>query len=65
MLVAHDVNPLLSILDRVWYLAGGRCATGRPEEVIRSDVLSRLYGSPVDVFSAGGRLFVSAGDRNA
>ncbi|TMG34829.1 MAG: ABC transporter ATP-binding protein [Chloroflexi bacterium] len=24
MLVAHDVNPLLSILDRVWYLAGGQ-----------------------------------------
>lgn len=65
MLVAHDVNPLLSILDRVWYLAGGRCAAGRPEEVIRGDVLSRLYGSPVDVFSAGGRLFVSAGDSGA
>jgi zinc/manganese transport system ATP-binding protein len=65
MLVAHDVNPLLSILDRVWYLAAGRCAAGRPEEVIRGDVLSRLYGSPVDVFSAGGRLFVSAGDSGA
>jgi len=61
----HHQRELLDLIARVWYLAGGRCATGRPEEVIRSDVLSRLYGSPVDVFSAGGRLFVSAGDRHA
>jgi len=61
VLVAHDVNPLLPVLDWVLYLAGGRSAIGRPEDVIRPDVLSRLYGSPVDVFSANGRLFVSAG----
>src|SRR5205814_3996326 len=30
LLVAHDINPILSYLDRVIYLAGGRAAEGRP-----------------------------------
>ena len=58
LLVTHDVNPLLSHIDKVLYLANGRSALGRPEEVITSEVLSRLYGSRVDVVSAHGRRFV-------
>ena len=29
LLVAHDVNPILSYLDRVVYLAGGGAVCGR------------------------------------
>ena len=29
LLVAHDVNPILSYLDRVVYLAGGGAVGGR------------------------------------
>ena len=59
LLVAHDVNPLLSYLDRVVYFGGGRAAVGTPEEVITADTLSRLYGVPVEVLrTADGRLFV-------
>ena len=60
LLVAHDVNPLLPVVDRVLYLARGRAVLGTVDEVIRPDVLSRLYGSPVEVFRAGGRIFVAA-----
>ncbi|MGA2613221.1 MAG: ATP-binding cassette domain-containing protein [Spirochaetia bacterium] len=58
LLVTHDVNPLLPHIDKVLYLANGRSALGRPDEVITSEVLSRLYGSRVDVVSAQGRRFV-------
>ena len=59
VLVAHDVNPILGYLDRVVYFAGGRGVEGPPREVIREDVLSRLYGSPIEVLeTASGRLIV-------
>jgi zinc/manganese transport system ATP-binding protein len=49
LMVAHDVNPLLPHLDQVIYLAGGVAVTGRPEEVITTEQLSRLYRSHVEV----------------
>jgi zinc/manganese transport system ATP-binding protein len=62
LLVAHDVNPLLHVLDRVLYIAGGRAVLGSVDEVIQPSVLSSLYGSPVDVFRSDGRIFVAAQD---
>jgi zinc/manganese transport system ATP-binding protein len=59
LLVAHDINPILSYLDRVIYLAGGGAIEGRPDEVISSSTLSRLYGAPIEVLRASdGRLVV-------
>ncbi|MBO0781069.1 MAG: ATP-binding cassette domain-containing protein [Ktedonobacteraceae bacterium] len=58
LLVSHDINPLLRVADRVLYIAHGHGAIGTPDEVITSATLSRLYGSPVEVVSALGRLFV-------
>jgi zinc/manganese transport system ATP-binding protein len=59
LLVAHDINPILSYLDRVIYLAGGGAIEGAPEEVITSETLSRLYGAPIEVLRASdGRLVV-------
>ena len=58
LFVTHDVNPLLSDLDRVLYLANGRSAIGRPEQVITRETLSRLYGAAVEVVKTGGRVFV-------
>jgi zinc/manganese transport system ATP-binding protein len=56
--VTHDVNPILSMVDRVLYLAGGQFTIGTPDEVFNSDVLSKLYGTPVDVFRSHGRIVV-------
>jgi zinc/manganese transport system ATP-binding protein len=59
LLVAHDVNPLLTYLDRVVYFGAGHAAVGTPSEVITADTLSRLYGVPIDVLKAAdGRLVV-------
>jgi len=59
-LVAHDVNPLLSYLDRVVYFGGERAAAGTPREVITSATLSRLYGVAIDVLETrDGRLVVT------
>jgi zinc/manganese transport system ATP-binding protein len=59
VLVAHDVNPLLPYLDRVVYLAGGKAVQGSPEDVITTDTLTRLYGTPIEVLRASdGRLVV-------
>jgi zinc/manganese transport system ATP-binding protein len=59
MLVAHDVNPILSYLDKVIYLAHGGAVMGRPAEVITADTLTMLYGTPIDVLTdRAGRLVV-------
>jgi zinc/manganese transport system ATP-binding protein len=59
VLVAHDANPILGYLDRVVYFAGGRGVEGPPREVIQAEVLSELYGSPVEVVETqSGRLIV-------
>jgi zinc/manganese transport system ATP-binding protein len=59
LLVAHDVNPLLSYLDQVIYLARGRALQGPVGEVINGSTLTALYGVPVEVLRTGdGRLVV-------
>jgi zinc/manganese transport system ATP-binding protein len=59
--VTHDVNPILEMVDRVLYLAGGTFRIGTPDQVLRSDVLSEMYGTPVDVFRSRGRVVVVGG----
>lgn len=59
LLVAHDVNPILSYLDQVIYLAHGGAVMGSPAEVIVADTLTMLYGTPIDVLTdRAGRLVV-------
>jgi zinc/manganese transport system ATP-binding protein len=61
LISAHEMNPLLPVMDRIVYLAGGRAASGTVSEVVRADVLSDLYGSHVDVLDVHGRVLVVAG----
>ncbi len=49
LLIAHNINPLLPVLDKVIYIANGKVAIGTPEEVLTSESLSALYGTPVEV----------------
>lgn len=58
---AHELNPLLPAMDRVLYLGGGKAALGTVDEIINGAVLSRLYGSEIEVVRLGGRIFVMAG----
>jgi zinc/manganese transport system ATP-binding protein len=61
LLSAHEMNPLLPVLHRIVYLAAGRAASGTAAEVVRPEVLSALYGYPVDVLHVHGRVLVVAG----
>jgi zinc/manganese transport system ATP-binding protein len=59
IMVAHDVNPILAYLDRVIYLGHGGAASGTPREVITSETLTTLYGTPIEVLTTSdGRLVV-------
>jgi zinc/manganese transport system ATP-binding protein len=59
LLIAHDVNPLLPVLDRVMYIARGQVTIGHPDDVITSEHLSVLYDANVEVLhDSKGRLFV-------
>jgi len=55
---AHELNQLLGALDRVLYLGCGHAALGTVDEVITAPVLSRLYGTDIQVIRAQGRIFV-------
>lgn len=58
LMTAHDVNPLLKALTRVLYLANGRGRLGSVDDILRSDVLSQLYQTPIEVIRYQQRLFV-------
>jgi len=60
LLSAHDMNPLMPVMDRIIYVASGRVAVGRTDEVVQPEVLSRLYGQHVDVIRVHGRVLVVA-----
>jgi zinc/manganese transport system ATP-binding protein len=60
LISAHEMNPLLPVMDRIVYLAAGHAASGTTEEVVRSDVLGKLYGHHVDVLRVHGRVIVVA-----
>lgn len=58
---AHELNPLLNAIDRVLYLGQGQAVLGTVDEVVTGPVLSRLYGSPIEILRVGSRLFVLNG----
>lgn len=59
ILIAHDINPLLKVMDRIIYIANKKVASGLPSEVITSEKLTELYGSRVEVLkSSSGQIAV-------
>lgn len=58
LFVTHDLNPIINFVDRVLYFAKGKHSIGTVDQVMRSEVLSDLYGYPVDVVRNQGRIVV-------
>ncbi|MEH0147201.1 metal ABC transporter ATP-binding protein [Corynebacterium sp. Q4381] len=56
--VTHSINPLLSVVDRVLYIGPQGHVLGSVDEVMRSEVLSDLFGTHVDVAEVNGKLVV-------
>ena len=61
LISAHEMNPLLPVMDRIVYMAHGRAASGPTGEVVTGERLSELYGHHVDVIHVHGRVLVVAG----
>lgn len=49
MLVAHDLNSMLELLDGIVFILDEQVVAGAVDEVVRTDVLTRLYDTPVHV----------------
>jgi zinc/manganese transport system ATP-binding protein len=64
LFIAHDINPLLGVMDRVLYMAGGSASLGTVDEVITGHSLSDLYGMQIDVVRAGSRIFIVNAESN-
>ncbi|MGA4508172.1 metal ABC transporter ATP-binding protein [Propionibacteriaceae bacterium G1746] len=58
LFVTHEINPILPIVDRVVYFAEGNARVGTPDEVITSESLSDLFGSPIEVLRHHDRILV-------
>jgi len=61
---AHELNQLLGTLDRVLYLGNRQAVLGTVEEVVSAPVLSRLYGTEIQVVRADGHIFVMSRGRD-
>ena len=49
LLVSHDLNPLLPILDSAIYLLDGRAHYAPIDDVVDDALLTQLYGTPIQV----------------
>jgi zinc/manganese transport system ATP-binding protein len=58
VMITHDINPVLDVVDTVVYLAAGQALTGTVDQVLTSTALSELYQTPVDVIRTRGRILV-------
>jgi zinc/manganese transport system ATP-binding protein len=63
LLIAHDLNPLSSYVDRVVYIANKHFVSGDMDQVLNAKTLSRLYNSQIEVLkdSRGRRIIVGIG----
>jgi len=64
LLIAHNINPLLPVLDRVIYVANGHIANGKPSDVLTSKSLTDLYDIPIEVLKDSRDGLPSSGWKN-
>lgn len=60
LLVTHDMNPLVHVMDQVMYVVNGQAVLGPVDQVVRKEVLQALYGHEVDVVRVGSRILIIA-----
>jgi len=49
VVVAHDLNPLAPIVDQVLWIARRQVRCGSVDDVVNENVLSELYGHPIEI----------------
>jgi zinc/manganese transport system ATP-binding protein len=65
LLIAHDLNPLLPVIDSVIYVANGQVASGETNKILTSEMLTKLYQSPIEVLKDSMGRLVIVGARGA
>ena len=58
MMVTHSIDPVMDVVDKVLYLGPKGHVIGPAREVLRTDVLSELYGTHVDVLNVHGKTVI-------
>lgn len=58
VVITHGINPVLDYVDRVLYLAPFGHRVGTVDEVMRTEVLTELYNTKVEVTRIGDRVVV-------
>jgi zinc/manganese transport system ATP-binding protein len=59
LLIAHDLNPLMPVIDSVIYVANGQVVSGETDKILTTEMLSKLYKSRVEVLKdSTGRLVI-------
>ncbi|MGV0744316.1 metal ABC transporter ATP-binding protein [Mycolicibacterium sp. XJ870] len=62
LVVAHDLNPLLAVLDSAIYLLDGHAHHAAIHEVVDADLLTHLYGTKVQVANTlQGQMYMRSG----
>lgn len=64
LMITHDINPVLDMVDRVVYVAAGQVRVGAVSEVLTTEVLSDLYQTTVQVLRVQGRIVVAGVPRD-
>lgn len=59
LLSTHDLNPLMKIMDQVICIGNQQAVLGDVDHVMTSEVLSGLYGFPIEVVKTDQHLFVT------
>lgn len=58
LMVTHEINPVLNLVDKVLYIANGNALVGAPDAILTSEKLSDLFHIPVRVIHENGRVFI-------
>lgn len=62
IIATHDINPLTEIGDKVMLLNKRLVAFGTPDEVLRDEIISEVYGPLSKAVKVGGKLYCITGD---
>lgn len=49
LFITHDLNPLLAHIDSIYYIYDGVAHFGSRDDVVTADMLTKMYGTPVQV----------------
>ncbi len=63
--VSHDVNLIAKYAHRILYITKGQYAMGTVKQVLQTNVLTRLYGAPVEVLNVGSKIIVLTSATNS